>query len=86
MLWWGRLAFNAGSTFGVTENKWQLSARACCTTLMASVSGGWVALIQSYFMNNKKQDQRWKQDIYHLFSFSESYDFDIKQGLKHGQK
>ena len=73
MLWWGWLAFNAGSTFGsdilfcfsltfsclyfsVTDNKWQLSARACCTTLMASVAGGWVALVQSYFMNNKKQD------------------------------
>ena len=23
---------------------------------MASVAGGWVALVQSYFMNNKKQD------------------------------
>ena len=56
MLWWGWLAFNAGSTFGVTSNKWQLSARACCTTLMASVSGGLVAMVQSYFMNNKKQD------------------------------
>ena len=40
----------------MTDNKWQLSARACCTTLMASVAGGWVALVQSYFMNNKKQD------------------------------
>ena len=56
MLWWGWLAFNAGSTFGVTHNKWQLSARACCTTLLASVAGGWVAIVQSYFMNNKKQD------------------------------
>ena len=56
MLWWGWLAFNAGSTFGVTDNKWQLSARACVTTLMASVSGGLVALVQSYFINNKKQD------------------------------
>ena len=79
MLWWGWLAFNAGSTFGVTNNKWaelghetsysgsqnirptlfsrrwQLSARACCTTLMASVAGGWVALVQSYIMNDKKQ-------------------------------
>ena len=22
MLWWGWLAFNAGSTFGITNNKW----------------------------------------------------------------
>ena len=35
--------------------RWQLSARACCTTLMASVAGGWVALVQSYIMNDKKQ-------------------------------
>ena len=35
--------------------RWQLSARACSTTLMASVAGGWVALVQSYIMNDKKQ-------------------------------
>ena len=27
MLWWGWLAFNSGSTFGVTGNKWRLAAR-----------------------------------------------------------
>ena len=37
------------------SRRWQLSARACCTTLMASVAGGWVALVQSYIMNDKKQ-------------------------------
>ena len=42
----------------VTENKWQLSARACSTTLMASVAGGWVALVQSYLMHDKKQEVR----------------------------
>ena len=42
----------------VTENKWQLSARACCTTLMASVAGGWVALGQSYLMHDRKQEVR----------------------------
>ena len=56
MLWWGWLAFNAGSTFGVSGNKWRLSAKACVTTAMASFSGGWVALVQSYVMHDKKQD------------------------------
>ena len=42
----------------MTENKWQLSARACSTTLMASVAGGWVALVQSYLMHDKKQEVR----------------------------
>ena len=56
MLWWGWLAFNAGSTFGVSGNKWRLSAKACVTTAMASVSGGWVAIAQSYVMFDKKQD------------------------------
>jgi ammonia channel protein AmtB len=27
MLWWGWLAFNSGSTFGVTGNKWRLAAK-----------------------------------------------------------
>jgi len=27
MLWWGWLAFNAGSTFGVIGNKWRLAAK-----------------------------------------------------------
>ena len=38
--------------------RWQLSARACCTTLMASVAGGWVALGQSYLMHDRKQEVR----------------------------
>mgnify|MGYP001179173778 CR=1 FL=1 len=36
MLWWGWLAFNAGSTFGVSGNKWRLSAKAAVTTMIAS--------------------------------------------------
>ena len=27
MLWWGWLSFNAGSTFGISGNKWRLSAK-----------------------------------------------------------
>ena len=34
MLWWGWLAFNSGSTFGVTGNKWRFAAKATCTTMV----------------------------------------------------
>ncbi|XP_023336671.1 putative ammonium transporter 3 [Eurytemora carolleeae] len=56
MLWWGWLSFNAGSTFGISGNKWRLSAKACVTTLLASFSGGFTAMVQSYFTCDKKQD------------------------------
>jgi ammonium transporter len=56
MLWWGWLAFNSGSTFGVSGKKWHLSMKALVTTAMASFSGGWVGMIQSYVMYNGKQD------------------------------
>ena len=36
MLWWGWLAFNAGSTFGVTGNKWRLSAKVKYEELILS--------------------------------------------------
>ena len=41
---------------GVSGNKWRLSVKACVTTFMASVASGWVGMIQSYAMNNKKMD------------------------------
>ena len=31
MLWWGWLAFNCGSTFGVTDGKWKIAARCVDT-------------------------------------------------------
>ena len=50
-------SYSGSQNIGPTlfSRRWQLSARACCTTLMASVAGGWVALVQSYIMNDKKQ-------------------------------
>ncbi len=48
MLWWGWLAFNSGSTFGVTGNKWRLAAKATCTTMTSSFGGGLVSLIWSH--------------------------------------
>jgi len=54
MLWWGWLAFNSGSTFGVTGNKWRLAAKATVTTMTASFGGGLVALIWSLVQTRGK--------------------------------
>ncbi len=54
MLWWGWLAFNSGSTFGVTGNKWRLAARATVTTMASSFGGGLVALITSMVQHSGK--------------------------------
>ena len=54
MLWWGWLAFNSGSTFGVIGNKWRLAAKATCTTMAASLAGGAVAIVMSYFQSGGK--------------------------------
>ncbi|CAK1548823.1 unnamed protein product [Leptosia nina] len=44
VLWWGWLAFNSGSTYGVSGAKWQYAARAAVMTMMGSFGGGffWV--------------------------------------------
>ncbi|XP_044002704.1 putative ammonium transporter 3 isoform X2 [Aphidius gifuensis] len=44
VLWWGWLAFNSGSTYGVNEDKWKFAARAAVSTVMASMGGGIVGL------------------------------------------
>lgn len=44
VLWWGWLAFNSGSTYGVNEDKWKYAARAAVSTVMASMGGGIVGL------------------------------------------
>ena len=52
-LWWGWLGFNCGSTFGVTNNKWQFAQRAAVTTLNGSYAGGLLAMIYSYYSSRK---------------------------------
>lgn len=47
VLWWGWLAFNSGSTYGITGDKWQFAARAAVCTVMASIGGGLVGLLFS---------------------------------------
>ncbi|XP_014472374.1 PREDICTED: putative ammonium transporter 3 isoform X2 [Dinoponera quadriceps] len=44
VLWWGWLAFNSGSTYGVTGERWQYAARAAVSTMMGSMGGGLVGL------------------------------------------
>lgn len=41
---WGWLAFNSGSTYGVTGERWQYAARAAVSTMMGSIGGGLVGL------------------------------------------
>ncbi|XP_029175974.1 putative ammonium transporter 3 [Nylanderia fulva] len=44
VLWWGWLAFNSGSTYGVTGERWQYAARAAVSTMMGSMGGGLIGL------------------------------------------
>ena len=48
MLWWGFLAFNSGSTFGVSGRQWMYSAKATVTTMNSSFGGGSVGLAVCY--------------------------------------
>ncbi|KAK6179626.1 hypothetical protein SNE40_011941 [Patella caerulea] len=54
MLWWGWLAFNCGSTFGISGGKWKLAAKAAVTTLISSFAGGMVGILLSVIIYKKK--------------------------------
>lgn len=41
---WGWLAFNSGSTYGVTGDRWQFAARAAVATMISSMGGGLIGL------------------------------------------
>ena len=49
VLWWGWLAFNSGSTYGVSGSKWQYAARAAVMTMMGSFGGGIISCGYVYF-------------------------------------
>jgi len=49
MLWWGWIGFNCGSTFGISDNKWIVAARAGVSTLNAASAGGLVSMIYSRY-------------------------------------
>lgn len=49
---WGWLAFNSGSTYGVSGYKWMYAARAGVATIMGSIGGGLVGLTFSLLNPN----------------------------------
>ncbi|XP_046350573.1 putative ammonium transporter 3 [Haliotis rufescens] len=53
MLWWGWLAFNCGSTYGISDGKWKIAARSAATTLMSASGGGITAFVASYIVNKR---------------------------------
>ncbi|KAK0393442.1 hypothetical protein QR680_000214 [Steinernema hermaphroditum] len=55
MLWWGWLAFNTGSTYGVTYGRWRHASRSAVGTIMSSVGGGITALFFSIITTKKCQ-------------------------------
>lgn len=56
ILWWGWIAFNAGSSYGVTGGKWDYSARAGVGTTIATMSAGAFSILFSMFKNKGKVD------------------------------
>ena len=56
MLWWGTLAFNSGSTFGVTIDKWAYAARSTVATMCCSFGGGITGLLICYIFFAGKID------------------------------
>ncbi|VEN55964.1 unnamed protein product [Callosobruchus maculatus] len=45
VLWWGWLAFNSGSTYGLSGAKWHYAARAAVMTMMSTFGGGTVSIL-----------------------------------------
>ncbi|XP_055598397.1 putative ammonium transporter 2 [Uranotaenia lowii] len=56
VLWWGWLAFNSGSTYGVSGAKWIYAARAAVMTMMGSFGGGCFSIIYSMSRNKGRVD------------------------------
>ncbi|XP_061381356.1 putative ammonium transporter 2 [Danaus plexippus] len=56
VLWWGWLAFNSGSTYGVSGAKWQYAARAAVMTMMGSFGGGFFGLLFTLIKNKGRAD------------------------------
>lgn len=56
VLWWGWLAFNSGSTYGLGGAKWQYAARAAVITMQGSFGGGIFGLLFSMYKNRGRVD------------------------------
>jgi len=48
MLWWAFLAFNAGSTFGISGTRWMYAGKATVTTITSSFGGGVAGIMGCY--------------------------------------
>lgn len=55
-LWWGWLAFNSGSTYGLAGQKWEYAAKAAVMTMLASFGGGCYSLVHSLIKCKGKLD------------------------------
>ena len=47
VLWWGWLAFNSGSTYGLSGAKWHYAPQASVMTMISSFGGGTASIIFS---------------------------------------
>ncbi|GLV36295.1 Ammonium transporter [Carabus blaptoides fortunei] len=56
VLWWGWLAFNSGSTYGLSGEKWKYAARAAVMTMIASLGGGCFSLAYSMMKHDGRLD------------------------------
>lgn len=56
VLWWGWLAFNSGSTYGLSGSKWEYAAKAAVNTMLASFGGGLFGLFYSLAYSNGRID------------------------------
>lgn len=56
ILWSGWIGFNAGSSYGVTNGKWEFAARAGAGTTLASMSAGTTGVFLSLAKHKGKID------------------------------
>lgn len=56
ILWWGWVAFNSGSSYGVSNGKWEIGARAGAGTVLSSFGAGAVTLLLSLWRHKGKAD------------------------------
>ena len=54
MLWWGFLAFNSSTGFGVTGDRWMYAAKATVTTMLSSFGGGSFGIMICYIFFGAK--------------------------------
>lgn len=56
IVWWGWIAFNAGSSYGIANGKWELAARAGAGTVLATMAAGVTSIFFSLYKHNRKID------------------------------